>query len=131
MPGIVLDLGDSSTSTFPGDGVQVLGDDEGLRKVFSNIFENAREAMGGAGRILLRVEPAENGEVLVRVGDEGTGVSPEVRERLFEPYFSTKTTGTGLGLAITRSILEEIGGTISLSNRTDGGAEVRITLPGS
>jgi len=127
MQGIVLDLEPGDT-TFPGDGISVLGDEEGLRKVFTNVMENAREAMNGKGRILLCVAPSGDGSVQVLVADEGTGLTAEAHERLFEPYFSTKNTGTGLGLAITRSILDKLGGSISLVNRTGGGAEVRVTL---
>jgi len=129
VQGLQLDLGADGSDSFPGDGLVVRGDEEGLRRVFTNVLENAREAMGGTGRIALSVEAAEAGQVRVRVTDEGSGLTAEARERLFEPYFSTKSTGTGLGLAITRSILEELGGSISLSNRPGGGAEVQITLP--
>jgi nitrogen fixation/metabolism regulation signal transduction histidine kinase len=128
VPGLELELTDGAGNGFPGAGVRVLGDEEGLRKVFTNIFENAREAMSGAGRIRLSVRQAPEGQVAVLVADEGKGLAEEARARLFEPYFSTKSTGTGLGLAITRSILEELGGSISLSNRPGGGAEVRVTL---
>jgi signal transduction histidine kinase len=109
-------------------GVRVLGDAEGLRKVFRNVLENAREAMGGRGRIAVAVELAVHDRVRVRVADEGPGISGEAATRLFEPYFSTKSTGTGLGLAISRSILEELGGTITLANRPEGGTEVSVTL---
>jgi PAS domain S-box-containing protein len=128
LPGIVLDFADGGGNDIPGSGVRILGDEEGLRKVFTNVLENAREAMGGQGRIQLAVEPVPGGHVQVLVTDEGTGLAEEARHRLFEPYFSTKTTGTGLGLAISRSILEELGGSITLSNRPRGGAEVRIVL---
>jgi signal transduction histidine kinase len=128
MQGLQLRLANGDGGDFPGVGVRVLGDEEGLRKVFSNIFENAREAMGGSGRITLGVEPRGDGQVEVCVTDEGAGLAPEAHERLFEPYFSTKSTGTGLGLAISRSILEELGGSITLANRQEGGAEVRVTL---
>ncbi len=127
MQGIVLDL-EPGDAAFPGDGITVLGDEEGLRKVFTNVMENAREAMNGKGRILLRVAPSSDGPVQILVADEGEGLTAEAHERLFEPYFSTKNTGTGLGLAITRSILDKLGGSISLVNRAGGGAEVRITL---
>ena len=129
VQGLQLDLGTDGAASFPGDGLVVRGDEEGLRRVFTNVLENAREAMGGSGRIALRVEAIDGGQVRVHVSDEGSGLTPEARERLFEPYFSTKSTGTGLGLAITRSILEELGGSITLANRAGGGAEVQITLP--
>src|SRR5262249_50867514 len=110
------------------DGIRVLGDDEGLRRVFRNIFENAREAMNGRGRIEVNVARTGSDRVQVRVSDTGPGVSGEAAERLFEPYFSTKNAGTGLGLAISKSIVEELGGTIALANRTGGGAEACVTL---
>jgi signal transduction histidine kinase len=106
----------------------VLADQEGLLKVFRNVFENARESMHGRGRIQVWVEEAANARVQVVVTDEGKGLTAEAQERLFEPYFSTKTTGTGLGLAITKGILEELGGGITVNNRDTGGAEVRVTL---
>jgi signal transduction histidine kinase len=127
----VLDGADGAAPAgdrFPGDGVLVLGDEDGLRRVFSNVLENAREAMGGRGHIALRVLPPSGGRVQVRIDDHGSGLSEEAAARLFEPYFSTKTTGTGLGLAITKGILEELGGSIALTNRAGGGVETRITL---
>jgi PAS domain S-box-containing protein len=117
-----------TNGAFPGSGTQVLADEEGLRKVFRNIMENARESMQGEGRIDLRVESQDDGTVQVVITDEGHGISNDAQERLFEPYFSTKSTGTGLGLAITRGILEELGGRITLANRPQGGAEARVTL---
>jgi PAS domain S-box-containing protein len=130
MDGLHLELQNGGAGAFPGGDVNVLADEEGLRKVFANILENAREAMRGRpnGRIILRVEPPRAGRIQVIVADEGEGLSSEAQQRLFEPYFSTKSTGTGLGLAITRGILEELGGSISLSNRPEGGTEARVTL---
>ena len=110
------------------DTLRVLGDDEGLRRVFRNLLENAREAMHGRGRIGVRVEPAGTDRVRVRIEDSGPGVSADAAARLFEPYFSTKNTGTGLGLAISKSIVEELGGTIVIANRPQGGAEAVVTL---
>jgi two-component system nitrogen regulation sensor histidine kinase NtrY len=120
--------GEGSDARDAQDGIRVMGDDEGLRRVFRNLLENAREAMGGRGRIHVRVEPPSAGRIRVRVADSGPGVSADAAARLFEPYFSTKNTGTGLGLAISKSIVEELGGTIALANRPGGGAEATITL---
>jgi len=111
-----------------GDGLRVLGDDEGLRRVFRNVLENAREAMGGRGRIHVRLERPSPERVRVRIADSGPGVSADAAARLFEPYFSTKNTGSGLGLAISKSIVEELGGTITIANRPGGGAEAVVTL---
>jgi signal transduction histidine kinase len=96
--------------------------------VFRNVLENAREAMGGRGRITLRIERPHPDRIAVHINDRGPGISDDAAARLFEPYFSTKTTGTGLGLAISRSIVEELGGSMTLTNRSDGGAEACITL---
>ena len=123
IEGLQVEMADGQ----PGD-VQVLGDADSLRKVFRNVLENAREAMGGRGRIALRVAQPRADRIAVHIADQGPGISEEAAARLFEPYFSTKTTGTGLGLAISRSIVEELGGTMTLANRPGGGAEACITL---
>jgi signal transduction histidine kinase len=123
IQGLELEVTNGDTA-----GLRVLGDADGLGRVFRNVLENSREAMGGRGRIVLRVERAGTDRVHVRIADDGPGISAEAASRLFEPYFSTKTTGTGLGLAISRSIVEELGGTLQLVNRPGGGAEARVTL---
>jgi two-component system nitrogen regulation sensor histidine kinase NtrY len=105
-------------------------DPEALRKICTNLIENAMEAMSGGGE--LRVECGEaaiDGRRFLRVSfcDTGAGLSDDVKEHLFEPYFSTKTTGTGLGLAICRSLSREMGGEVTLENRPEGRG-VRATL---
>ena len=73
---------------------------------------------------------AEGKNVSVEIGDTGKGLSAEVRESLFEPYFTTRTQGTGLGLAIVRRVVEELGGTISLDDGPhDIGVIARHKLP--
>ena len=62
------------------------------------------------------------------VSDNGPGFSPQILQRAFEPYVTTKAQGTGLGLAIVRKIIEEHAGRIDLSNRRDGGARISILL---
>jgi signal transduction histidine kinase len=107
-----------------------------LRRVLSNIAANARDAMGGAGRVHLsaRTTPdARDGEQLELVlADEGPGVAPEVRERLFQPFATFgKKRGTGLGLAVARRFVEDHGGTLELLPAAHGvtGARFRIALP--
>jgi len=65
----------------------------------------------------------------IMVDDNGPGVAPAERERIFDPYFTTKTDGTGLGLAIVKKIVVEHGGTIDVSESTLGGASFVIRLP--
>jgi two-component system NtrC family sensor kinase len=93
---------------------------------------NARDAMGGQGHLHLTAEihDAEGQErVVLMVADEGPGVPPEIRDRVFEPFVTRgKKGGTGLGLAVARRFVEEHGGAIEL---LDGGpgARFRITVP--
>jgi signal transduction histidine kinase len=106
-----------------------------LRRVVSNIAANARDAMGGAGRIHISARTASDGagdELELVLADEGPGVAPEVRERLFQPFATFgKKKGTGLGLAVARRFVEDHGGTLDLLPDSEGGkgARFRIALP--
>ena len=72
---------------------------------------------------------AEPSGVLVAIKDTGTGLDPAVAERMFQPFFTTKSYGLGMGLAICRSIIEAHGGSLCVSPRAPHGAEVRFTIP--
>jgi two-component system nitrogen regulation sensor histidine kinase NtrY len=112
-----------------GEGLQVLANRESMLKILTNLVENAVQAMEEQGRIEL-VADREGERVLLRVMDEGPGISAELQDRLFEAYFSTKSYGTGLGLVICRNLTEKMGGRISLANRGDRqGAEAVVDLP--
>jgi PAS domain S-box-containing protein len=114
-----------------GEDIEVNADREGLRKVLNNLIENSIEAIEGTGQIVFNIRQ-NKGMAEIRILDTGSGISHEVEERLFEPYFSTKTTGTGLGLAICKSIVDQMGGKIILRNRErTSGVEVIVTLPAS
>jgi len=79
-----------------------------MKRVFVNLFENAIEAMDHKGRIWVRTRyDAQQRKVHVEVEDEGKGIPPEDRERLFLPYFSNTKNGTGLGLAIVNRIITD------------------------
>jgi PAS domain S-box-containing protein len=109
----------------------VLVDTEAVRKICTNLIENAMDAMpeGGELNVACREEDLDD-ERYIRVSfrDTGPGLSDEVSEKLFEPYFSTKTTGTGLGLAICRSLSQEMGGDIDVRNVSGGGVEASVLL---
>ena len=109
------------------DGV-VVADREELRRLFINLLENAFEAVGtdGSVRVASRVV---DGSLEVDVVDSGPGLRPEMQGRLFQPYFSTKTTGTGLGLAICHRIVTEMRGTITLASESGRGTVARVRLP--
>ena len=115
---------------------RVVGDEEQLRGVFLNLLLNAMEAMPDGGRLTVSTEtddrpPATPSLIRVRVSDEGTGVPPELRERIFEPFFSTKEEGTGFGLALAQQIVEEHHGRLELEQDGRGaeGAQFVVELP--
>jgi signal transduction histidine kinase len=80
---------------------------------------------------LIATQSNGDGTVRTSVRDYGIGISEEMRERLFDPFFSTKSEGLGMGLAIVRSIVEAHGGAITAENVDDGGASFEFVLPGN
>jgi two-component system nitrogen regulation sensor histidine kinase NtrY len=105
-------------------------DPEQIRRVIINLVDNAIEAMERRGRIMLETQwDASNHLVRVVVADDGPGISPAEREKLFLPYYSTKRRGSGLGLAIVRRIIAEHGGNIDVGDNTPRGTRFTIELP--
>ncbi len=105
-----------------------------LRQVLHNLLLNARDALAGRARPLVRLAThavADDGShfVELRIEDNGPGFPDQMLGRLFEPYVTTKEKGTGLGLAVVKRIVEEHHGTIAAGNLPDGGAGVTIRLP--
>lgn len=108
-------------------------DPEQLKEVLVNLIVNACEAMGDGGRILITeelgtTEPLGN-VVVIRVSDSGPGIPEAIKDRVFEPFFSTKQEGTGLGLSIAARIIEEHNGCLSVKCRPQSGATFTITMP--
>ena len=99
-----------------------------VARALANIVENALHAMPAKGRLRL-TSRAEDGVVAIRVEDTGFGMDAEALGRVFEPYFSTKTTGTGLGLPIARRNIELSGGSIAVESEKGRGTAVTIRLP--
>lgn len=108
----------------------VQADPEALKRALSNLIDNAAEAMRGALFRELRVTTnlLDSGLVELAIADTGSGLTDEMRERLFLPYFSTKQRGTGLGLAISAKIIQEVGGTIRAESNIPAGARFIIEL---
>ncbi|HEV8509810.1 MAG TPA: HAMP domain-containing sensor histidine kinase [Gemmatimonadales bacterium] len=106
----------------------VLGHYEPLRRAFANLYRNAAEAMQGHGTIDVTVT-GDGAGLAITIADHGPGILPELRQRVFEPYFTTKHDGTGLGLALVRVTLEAHRGTISVSETPGGGATFAIVFP--
>jgi two-component system nitrogen regulation sensor histidine kinase NtrY len=114
-----------------GDGVPLVRiDTEQIRRVIINVVDNAIEAMDRQGQIVIETQHDEpNHLVRVVIADNGPGIPPGEREKLFLPYYSTKRRGSGLGLAIVRRIIAEHGGTIDASDNEPHGTRFTIELP--
>jgi PAS domain S-box-containing protein len=102
----------------------------GIQQVLMNLIRNALEAMDGRAAPELTLSTRSTPEsVEVSVADTGPGLDPSVRERLFQPFVTTKGAGMGIGLSICRKIIEAHGGRLWAENRTGGGAIFRFALP--
>ncbi len=110
---------------IPG-GVTIRGHYEPLRRALQNILCNAVEVTGTGSIDVALVR--DEGAVRIVIADHGPGVPSDLRNRIFEPYFTTKEKGTGLGLALVRQTVEAHGGTISVEDATTGGAKFVMTL---
>jgi len=130
------------TMSLADDLPYLQGDPHQLRQIFTNLLTNAFEALDGDGMVSIAVSQiAAEDEVAigsgvravpmiqVDVADDGPGVTPEVLDKMFSPFFTTKPQGSGLGLAIVRKIVDAHDGRIDVSPRPEGGVRFRVTLP--
>jgi two-component system phosphate regulon sensor histidine kinase PhoR len=107
--------------TIESDGDRVL-------QIISNLLSNAFRWTPNGGRVALELG-ARNGRVSVAVADDGPGVAPEERERIFRPFWSRDDSGTGLGLAIAHELAAALGGSIELDSRPGRGSRFQLVLP--
>nr|MEE4268899.1 ATP-binding protein [Candidatus Krumholzibacteria bacterium] len=109
----------------------VLGERDALRKILGNLMQNSLDATRPEEPLSVQVSwRIQAGRLTLVWVDNGQGLLPEVADRLFDPYFSTKSKGTGLGLAICRNLADRMGGSMTLANRQDApGAQATLTLP--
>jgi two-component system nitrogen regulation sensor histidine kinase NtrY len=144
-PNDINSLIESSLAMFNGrlDGIhvqtrlasdlpKVMADSEAIRRAFANLVDNAAEAMVGATlrEINISTSLVNSGEAVeITVADTGPGVTQDLKEKLFLPYFSTKKRGTGLGLAIVSRIIEEHHGSIRVEENRPVGARFVVELP--
>jgi len=103
-------------------------DRDQMKQAFYNVIKNSFEAMKSRGILCIRTD-MDDSHVIVRFTDSGGGMAPENLSRVFEPYFTTKTSGTGLGLLIVRRIVREHGGELSIESSEGKGLTVTIRLP--
>ena len=134
--------GVSVTMDVPNDLPLIEGDQHQLSQVFTNLIANAFEALEGKGTITIAaslgeiepdpefgVAPVLAPTIVVDVCDNGPGVPPELSDRIYDPFFTTKVKGTGLGLGIVRKIVDAHDGRIDLHSSPDTGTRFRVTLP--
>lgn len=131
---LLMDLGKSAVPSevdvsvrANGEPCKLLGHYDPLRRAFANLLRNAAEAMGGRGSIEIAVSRDGNG-LAVTIADHGAGIPDDLRQRVFEPYFTTKSDGTGLGLALVRQTIEAHNGSITVAETPGGGATFSIVL---
>ena len=118
--GVVIDVA--------GDGAVVTVDAEQLQVAIQNVLMNAAQAMNAQGRITIDIE-RHGAEWTISMADTGPGMPQEVKEKVFEPFFTTRSRGTGLGLPIARRVVEAHGGRIGIDTPAGGGTVVSLSLP--
>ncbi len=106
----------------------VTGDSERLRQVFTNIAINALQSMDGRGNLNISSR-VDDGTVEIRFADTGPGIPAEIREKIFNPFFTTKKRGTGLGLSVSYGIIKALGGSIAVESAVGQGSTFIVSLP--
>jgi two-component system sensor kinase FixL len=126
------EAGVSLTSQFNATADTIWADPSAMRQVLINLLINAFQALEnqeGERNVQLRSRNSPSGSIILEVSDNGPGIPPEQRARLFHPFVSTKTKGMGLGLAVCADILHEHRATIIVPDIGRPGATFRITFP--
>lgn len=100
-------------------------------RMLVNLIRNGLQASTGLSRVQIRVQPVSDGRVQLQVVDAGSGMSPSVRARVGEPFFTTKAAGSGMGLGlfVTQSAVDQLGGSLSIESQEGRGTTVTILLP--
>lgn len=118
---VTLDVEESARAPFVGDA-------GALRQALLNLVLNAAEAMESGGEVRISAR-ARDGRIQIEVKDTGPGMTPEVRKRIGQPFFTTRATGSGLGLAIVNRVAESHGGRLSVMSRPGEGSEFTLDIP--
>jgi two-component system sensor histidine kinase FlrB len=121
--GITFSIDDRSQGAF------LLGSREALAGALHNLLTNAMQACKVGGSVSLSAERMIDGKVMFKIRDTGKGIPAAMQERLFEPFFTTRTEGTGLGLAIVREVVQIHGGEIAVKSAENEGSEFCLSFP--
>jgi signal transduction histidine kinase len=113
---------------IPETDLSVFADREQLARAIHNVIKNALQAIEGNGIIRVSAKPAGK-KVYIDIQDNGSGIAEDLREKIFQPNFSTKSSGMGLGLAIVKKIIENAGGSITFISEAAEGTTFHIELP--
>ncbi|MBX8802790.1 GHKL domain-containing protein [Ochrobactrum sp. MR28] len=116
---------DKNTPAIMGDAVE-------MEQVLYNLIRNAADSLVQTEKTDKQISVTAHsgqGQLVITVSDNGSGIGDDVLPRLFEPFFTTRNGGMGLGLALCATLIERIDGEITAANRPEGGAEFTITLP--
>jgi two-component system sensor histidine kinase HydH len=105
-------------------------DPDRINQILLNLYLNAIDAMEAGGKLTVDLLSSDkNSDIHIAVSDTGCGISGEHLSRVFDPYFTTKSSGTGLGLAIAHNIVEAMGGSIKVTSEKSRGSTFTITIP--
>jgi nitrogen fixation/metabolism regulation signal transduction histidine kinase len=116
--------------SLPEERFHILGDKNHLIRVFNNLVINAIQAIPSDRKGQIHVSLSQKGNYsIIQISDNGGGIPPEIRDRVFEPNFTTKTSGSGLGLAICKKIIEAHDGTIRFETRDNEGTDFFVEVP--
>jgi two-component system sensor histidine kinase HydH len=108
---------------------EAIVDPDRLNQVLLNLYLNAIESMEPGGKLDVKLAEKEDNRIEIKVSDTGCGIAGKDLPRIFDPYFTTKSTGTGLGLAIAHNIMEAMGGQIGVQSRPGHGTVFNLTIP--
>lgn len=113
--------------SLPPASLRIIADKEQIEQLLINLIKNARE--NEAKHITLSAGITSTDHPYLRVTDDGTGIEPDVLERIFIPFFTTKPSGSGIGLTISRQIMHQHNGTITVSSQLGVGSTFMLLFP--
>jgi signal transduction histidine kinase len=110
------------------NAIAIRADGAQIRQLIWNLIRNGVQASKAGGKVEVRIEVAPDGSVVLTVSDDGVGIDPEARARLFDAFFTTRSHGTGIGLAVVKRIADDHGFRIEVDNTLGSGAVFRVSL---